>query len=354
MAIPPPVFTVLNETGEETDEVWVGTERRMAASPPIVYHGAQTCQHPGCKNGAYWRVDTKLLCGVHSKRMETRVALPKDPSAAKTKLQRAAQIGAFVDRVLAACETRKDVRPTVRCYRMGMMGRALPLDTGCLAEITIFPNYKHGGRSDGVGMPALSPMSLGPIEHGEPGVVAAANLENYHQWSKCWPSEALPAEQGGGPAPVWFERRTAGFADPVPHRHKFDKEQMAKERALVPDATNPNQPLFAVHIDRNSAVRRFTYVESRAFYCCWYEVLAKRTSDFARLWDWHTKRHVSLCIAGYDGYPLSDDVYLDYCDDTKPFGHERVLAALLMGGPYPWRRYMAEHPAVYKGMDLPV
>ena len=55
----------------------------------------------------------------------------------------------------------------------------------------IFPNAKHGGRTDGAGCPSLSPKIMGPIDHGQPSLPPAQNLENLHQGNKVFPSEAV-------------------------------------------------------------------------------------------------------------------------------------------------------------------
>jgi hypothetical protein len=174
-------------------------------------------------------------------------------------------------------------------------------------------------------------------------------------------------------SPAWYERRDAGFQDPVPHRHKFTPDVMRREieraRAIrTPHGgdviANPNIPLFALHVTSLGAHQRFSYVESRVFYCCAYERLASATAQFARLCTLRETHGVSLEIAGYDGRPLTgatdDDLYADYCDAAVPYGHERALAALLLCHAHgqhaarelPWRRYMREHPQLYQGFTL--
>ena len=122
-------------------------------------------------------------------------------------------------------------------------------------------------------------------------------------------------------------------------------------------AGNPNVPLYAYHRPAVGPARRFTYVQSRAFYCCWYEHLAYHCAAFHRLVAWREQAGVSLVLRGYDGHPLSADLYADYVDGSKPFGHERVLACMILlhatRGELPWRRYMREHTALYAGFNLP-
>jgi hypothetical protein len=55
--------------------------------------------------------------------------------------------------------------------------------------LKVFPNFKHQGRKDGYGCKKLSPMFLGPVQHGQPGLPPSENIENFHQGSKCFEEE---------------------------------------------------------------------------------------------------------------------------------------------------------------------
>lgn len=68
------------------------------------------------------------------------------------------------------------------CSKMNMM-KDIGFVTG---YINIFPNFKHGNRRDGIGLPSLSPKSIGPVDHGQPGLPLALNLENFHQGNKVY------------------------------------------------------------------------------------------------------------------------------------------------------------------------
>ena len=50
----------------------------------------------------------------------------------------------------------------------------------------VFPNDKHGPTKEGYGCPALSPKQMGPVKHSMSILPPAKNLENYHQFSKCF------------------------------------------------------------------------------------------------------------------------------------------------------------------------
>jgi hypothetical protein len=339
-----------------------------AQSEPLVLHGERKCEHLGCRNGAYWCVEgiarAHYLCGTHSRNETLRTPLPKKPQNARARIEKTLALDVFIARVVATCVLHPVDAARVECVRLVGFGRQVPFDPAC-RWLTVFPNNKHAARTDGLGMPELSPMRLGPVHHGEPGVPAAWNIENFHQFSKMWPSEADPSRDWA-PLPAWFAHRDAGFVDRVPHRHKFDAAQMKQEHRLALAGsemeTAPNAPLYALHVANDGTLLRVAYVASRAFYCSWYEHLARTTPQFQRLCDLYAHMGVSLRITGYDGHALpgttDDDLYAAYCNPALPFGHERVLAALILchghpGRELPWRRYMREHAFLYTRFSLP-
>ena len=143
----------------------------------LPFHGELMCAREACPNHAYFQLNGKYWCGVHSKRdAATRRPLPKDPQGS-AKRQKLLQ----THKELALIVPTDAPRPgKVACYRMLMM-RQVPLEGRWL---NIMPNRKAVSRTDGIGMNALSPMLLGPVDHRQPGLPAARNIENYHQGNK--------------------------------------------------------------------------------------------------------------------------------------------------------------------------
>lgn len=136
-----------------------------------VYH---TTSMP-CRNQAYYVDNGAWFCGVHTK---SRVSIPKMSPRAKT---------AALDAEMAvrnrSIQMARDAnaaagrRGQVALYRMGMMRQVRHRD----GFLSVFPNNRHGGRRDGLGLAELSPMRLGPVVHGQPGLENARNLENFWQ-----------------------------------------------------------------------------------------------------------------------------------------------------------------------------
>jgi hypothetical protein len=211
-------------------------------------------------------------------------------------------------------------------------------------------------------------MCLGPVVHRQPGLPDALNIENYHQFNKVWPSETVglhregpcskltcttPPRAWGPPSEAFYAARKRGYLDAEPHRHKFDAARLKREREAVSHMKHKNIPAYSVHLTLDGEERRFTYVESRYFYCVAYEALATPTEDFRRL-QTMLREGYDLRLCGYDAFDVAQepelDLYWHYCNPLRPFGHELVLYALLtVEAPedYPWHRYRRTHAARY-------
>ena len=88
----------------------------------------------------------------------------------------------------------------------------------------------------------------------------------------------------------------------------------------------------------------------------WYCHYARGSRNFTRIRRC-TNEGVNVEICGYDApgegrRPRSpDELYELYLHGGAPFGHELVLACLLLDvRPLPWERYMADRPELYDGL----
>lgn len=288
-----------------------------------------------CTNKAYFYSNGGYFCSIHSKDDETRIKLASDPNL-KEKL-----INKTKDRALKIEEAKdlnisNSTRGQVICTKMKIMKEIEKKD----GYLLVFPNFKHGNRKDGLGLPSLSPMSMGPINHGQPGLPQSENLENFHQGNKVY-SDEVGLE--GDILPIFYERQKALYESKIPQRHKI-KTDGSLYRGIT--------PLFSLFRTKKAEgdlydEHRITYVESRQFYCNFYERFALEDKEFLEL-----KHKVSsgynIQICGYDAYSIdytdSDkSLVLEKCylDASKPFGHEMVLLSLLILEPkdYPWRKH---------------
>jgi hypothetical protein len=279
----------------------------------------------GCANKAYY---VGGLCGVHYPRNKEKIALPKNPDGKKIKEEKKKSHEESVE--LAAERNRDEGKSgKIIVSKMRMMKSVEDVD----GFLKVFPNHRHGGRTDGLGVPELSPMVLGPVKHREPDFPPAQNIENYFQSSKVYPHEA---DEEGNPLPQFYETRRKMFESEIPERHKFPG---LKEK-----------PLYSVFFEREGKEHHYSYVASRQFYCRQYQKLAFKTEALQKLFDL-VERGYNLQILGYDGFDLDSEVENlkeiiaeHYRDGSKPFGHEAVLFTLmtLNSEDYPWPKKMTD------------
>jgi len=309
-----------------------------------MFYGESFCQNTylsgrkkgkRCTNYAYYEKDGKYLCGIHSKPL--RIKLPVNPRKKEIEVKKLNNEKKIIEEV-ANDNLKKGLHGNLVCSKLRMMKK--PEDIK--GYLKVFPNFKHQNRKDGFGCSSLSPKALGPITHNMPGIPPAKNLENYHQFSKFFPFEV----KNDLILKTSLERRIKGYNDPIPHRHKFSRDILKRY------GKNVNIPLFSMYYDKDGNEHRYTYIECRYFYCHWYEKLVTETKDFKHLINL-LKKGYNLQLVGYDGYNPTLDLYEHYLDDSRPFGHELVLYAMLKADnpeAYPWNIYYQKHKKIYKNV----
>ena len=298
----------------------------MAATQ--VYYGEVGCSatvkstgNP-CSNKSYYITKkNELLCGVHSKNV-TKDELPKRPESEKAQMKE--------DMMLKHQETVEHEAEKNR--KAGLFGdvmlvkfmnrRAVQMIPGYL---NVFPNNKHQNRSEGFGCASLSPMQLGPVDHGQPDCPPAKLLENFHQGNKVFSDEV---DENNDPTDVFVTNRLKWYCDEVPHRHKVKGVK----------------PLFSIWTDRDGESYKIDYISSRQFYCTFYERLVKEKEDFRTLVELR-EEGVNLAIHGHDAAEMemtAEGIERAYLDKRSQFGHEKCLAALLVldEKDYPWIKHL--------------
>ena len=293
------------------------------------YQGEHTCsarkkKGDPCTQPAYYVLRDNPVCGRHNDKTLGR-KMKRNPAALEQRAEALRQHAASVARA-AEANARAGVPGSVSCCKMRMM-RPVPLPEG--AQL-VFPNRKHGGRVDGLGMTALSPMTIGPIRHPQPGLPPARNLENFHQGSKWFPTQTFEEYRA-------TQRQM--FEDPVPHRH----HQEAKK---IPAGRNRNIPRCFAWTRADGTVVEYSYVASRQFYCCYMERALLAAPDFIIL-QGLLAAGTNICLCGYDAYQPADATPIEACylDPARPFGHEMVIYTMLRytnATEWPWRKYVTE------------
>jgi hypothetical protein len=265
-----------------------------------------------CNRRAYYYLEgkeTDYFCGYHCKN-KNRKSLPK-PSRSELEQSHNQLVKIHEETI----HQNPNGKVSIQRLRMRHKPELTP------NTILIFPNYR-GSPYATFDCSNLSPMKLGPIDHGQPNLPVCLNLENFHQGSKCYPEEA---DENFLPTEVFYKNRLRFYLDPVPHRHKFGEK---------------NIPLYFVWVDRSGKEHHLNYIESRQFYCTFYERLAVGKPEFLKIRRL-LEQGYNIEICGYDGYPLEiEEIEQAYLDPSKPFGHERVLFTLLTSrDDYPWTKY---------------
>lgn len=290
----------------------------------IIYYGQTKCSKEGCNNKAYY-IDKseEYKCGVHCRKKEERIELPKLPIKDKMiKDEERYMEEVLIIHKLKAENQLQNKAGKIICSKLRMM-KEPESHPGFLK---VFPNFKHQNRKDGFGCSSLSPMSLGPVYHDQPGLPPSLNIENFHQGSKCFKEEV---DKEGNPSELFYANRLNWYNDPVPHRHKY----------VGKDAKNKNIPLFFVWQDKDE--HHLSYIESRQFYCTFYERLTRDKEDFIFLKNL-VRSGTNIQICGYDAREIQkENIEREYLNPDFPFGHELVLFTLLVENEenYPWRKY---------------
>ncbi len=277
----------------------------------IMYYGELKCiktkgTGENCTNGAYY---VGQLCGVHCKK-DKRVLLPKNPNKKLNEDLKYKQEKIEYDEV-ANKNKSENKKGIIVLEKLLMMKN--PRDIK--GFVKIYPNNKHGNKKDGIGLPELSPMRLGPVIHGQPNMPPSQNIENWWQGSKVFVHEL---DEDNEPKDIFYETQKNFFLDPIAHRHK-SKSKMA----------------YSLHaID--GVLGKYKYIESRKFYCDQYIKLAKETESFKKLKNMMDNGY-NLQIIGYDGFDIKstdENVFkllkTHYKDPSKAFGHEAVLFCMLV------------------------
>ncbi|KAF2075166.1 hypothetical protein CYY_003514 [Polysphondylium violaceum] len=302
-----------------------------------VYYGEKTCEkvykdksgkEKSCFHKAYFSINNNksFVCGVHKGTDKLAKPLPKrDKKEAELLKDEKFKAENKVIEQHAKQNKAKNLEGRVVCSKLRMMKSPDEIE----GYRKIFPNFKHGGRKDGIGMPSLSPMSLGPFNSGQPAAPIALNIENFHQGSKCFKRDL---EKNGEVGATYFKGRDAFYTDKTPHRHKY----------MNPKTNKPEIPEFFVWVDENNKIHKLNALDCRQFYCHFYETLARQQADYQKLVELK-QSGVNLQIVGYDARSIpagEDAIRKEYNNTRAPFGHELVLYSMLtIPNPdnYPWK-----------------
>jgi hypothetical protein len=194
----------------------------------------------------------------------------------------------------------------IRCVRI-QRGHTHPVPPSGFTKIyPISANSKWG---------SLSPMKLGPFHIWDRGVqVKVENMERWWQASKIYSVDV----KNGKLQPSFWQRRKEWFGIRGGARRVFPKSSGVTT-------------IMAYHDGKF-----YNYLESRVYYCHVYSYLVEKSPAYLELEVMLLDGH-KLAIYGYDGLPGGEKIELTpevldraYRDSRNPFGHEQVLACMLI------------------------
>lgn len=258
-----------------------------------------------------------------------------NPNKAKNEEEMMKQM---VEAAETAAKAGENMRGLVGLRKMGMM-KPIPMVKG---YYTVLPNARAKARGALVwAFQELSPKKLGPVDHKQPGLPPCANLENFHQFNKVFKSET---DESGKREKSWYTKREKGYLDKEAHRHKLGATKA--DHLKKAGGKKTNACLHSVYVKPTGEEMICDYIQSRVFYCTFYDRLVRNTDSLQQLIDHVYVHNRNLIIAGYDARN-EDDVTPDliqkwYHDPTAPFGHELALVAILLlwhtPEELPWRK----------------
>lgn len=271
------------------------------------FWGEESCQgitirsNTPCLNKAYYTYKNKIYCGVHCQH-KNRVELPKSPTKPDKTLER--RNHQQVCEELALANKNQHLLGEVICYKMRMM-KLVPLTEG---YVNIFPNVKHGHRTDGIGLPSLSPKMIENIQHDQPFLSPCPTLEIYHKANLV-------------------------YADDLTETHELSDSFYEKQSQCYHTATTSvrkdDTPVYFVWFDSSHELHLLTPLQGRHLFCMYYEKAVRHHPDFL-----HLHRMVSngfnLQICGYSNFNSEEKSIEEcYADEQFPFSHELILYTML-------------------------
>ena len=286
---------------------------KSGAAPCMATYSGKDNAGLACKNKASYEQNGRYLCGVHCRGERRR--LPKTTRVEKREAQ-ILSISQHLEKLTLTAQTAKG---------LGQQGRVKLFQTRISKPVgveegyhNIFLNYRQGQRADGYGCDSLSARSLGPVDHGQPGLPVSQNLQNFDEGNKYY---------AGEDEKEFCSTRLAFYYDPVGRRHKFGSNDI---------------PMYSVWIDKKGLEHQIDLVTSRQFYCGFYERYARQQPAYLELVRM-LKQGWNLRICSLDAEPFEslDEIEKAYLDPKIAFGPARILCVMftIPKEQYPWVKF---------------
>jgi hypothetical protein len=305
-------------------------EGKMTTSNTNVNAGQQNqqlCQAKSCYRQIRCQIDGFCLCDIHSINISQngyrRNKLPGSVISLLLNLQdKKAVENATIEKFRLDNEIAKKRGIVILCKMDSSNSVPTPCNRGFLR---IFVSCMIRDRIDeGYVCKDLTPRTLGPVYHGQPGLPVALTLENFNYGNMCFQSEL---DEHGEPSEMFKEYRQYLYKKRFAHGYKLNM--------------NEGKPKFFVWINKDGEDDGLEEITYRQIYCTMYERLVCQTPDFQKLKELvEIGTNLQLCIMA--DIQSNGSLESDYLDPSVNFGYEYCLYTMLtLKNPdeYPWRKY---------------
>ena len=321
----------------------------LPTTPSVVFRHEHACAERGCTRRAEFlslhRTEHKrrLLCTLHAKRVLADRLPANFYDLQKVRLMALLRFEAARDDYQA----RLFASPNVNTYAPGCF--TVNISRGPKSPLTPPPppmtptDATHLLRSR-----ALSPAFLGPVEHGQPGLPVALNLQNFIVGSQMFACEVAGDDIVGDRFLLFRRQRDALYRSAAGgQRYRYGdtterhvSELRSQRRAAAIPGVLDTTPMCFVFLNRadggggGGTEMRLDVLQTRAVVCSFYEHLARRTADYAQLVALHKEQRKSLLIVGEGArlinFPVTRADLERYFNDVgAPFGTEMTLLTML-------------------------
>jgi len=263
-----------------------------------------------------------LCCGTHAPAL-SRTRLPDDPRIA---IARANDVWRHAATVAARAKRNAETHISGTVKMVMVKATALmPLKLGW-QNVWIGGRPRERDRDDALVFPRLCPDNMGPVHHGQPGIIPAARLTNMRLANRV---HADDVDDAGWPLASFWDR----------HRAVYEAETV--RRAAIRGAAC-NVPMFSIWISEEGVAVRLTPIEARTKFFQLYEEVAMldQSSGLETLRDM-VERGTDIRIAYPPPARATRSVHEHFNDTSAPFPHEMAVYAMLTietTSDYPWNK----------------
>jgi hypothetical protein len=238
-------------------------------------------------------------CAFHGGMWKERKLLPLDESAKEVECAR--QDATVLLATKYNCAVGR--KGSLEFYNMLPVERVVPRK-GAVA--VFFGPNKHNIGWD---ISSLCPNRVGPIDHRQPGLPPAVNLDHWYNGSK------------------WFKDRTRDEFESW-RRTMYTNLELHYPETVKSTQGKDIEPNWFVWVDREGNEKKLDRLSARQAYCTLYERAVRSMPDYVKIKE-ALRGGTNIVICGRAGYHPGDNIEARYYDTSRPFCAELILYAIL-------------------------